>query len=484
MLDQTTILDAQGIQKITEITTRAAVGTNELKQSERMEIGRQNLQADEAVYRFEQQRADAEAKRDKEIVISQSRESNEGIRIQLEERKRTAVDKEKVEEEIRLAAEAKQRAIEVAEQSRLREVGVEQVRVAKARDLEEVERKREVALGDIEREKQLEVERKGIADVIRARVAVDKTVAVEEEGIKDLRATADARRTKEVTVITAEAEATESLIKQTREAEAAELVAQADARKQLTLAEAALEAADRQAKAKIRMAEGVRAESAAQGLAEVQVRDEAVAVAEREGLVEATVIREKGQAAAQVKQADAAALELMGAAEARALEQKLEAMKALEGSSREHEEFRLRLDKEREIELAELRARVEMAEHQAKVMSAAMSRANLNIVGGDGAFFDRFVKAVTLGHSIDGVVDSSDTLRSLLAKRLGGGGDLIADLKEVVAGAGASSEAIKNLSISAVLAKLMIGADDTTRSKLQMLLEKAKALGIDSEEPS
>ena len=58
-LDPHNILDAQGIRKITEITAKQNVFTNELRQKERMDVGSQNLAADEAVFRYEQQRADA-----------------------------------------------------------------------------------------------------------------------------------------------------------------------------------------------------------------------------------------------------------------------------------------------------------------------------------------------------------------------------------------------------------------------------------------
>ena len=61
---------------------------------------------------------------------------------------------------------------------------------------------------------------------------------------------------------------------------------------------------------------------------------------------------------------------------------------------------------------------------------------------------------------------------------------MLADIKEIVAGAAGSSETLKNLSITAVLAKLMTDADDQTKNKLQLLLEKAKALGIDDKLPS
>ena len=58
-LDPSNILDAQGIRKITAITAEQNVHTNELKQKERMDIGQQNLTSDEAIYRYDQQRAAA-----------------------------------------------------------------------------------------------------------------------------------------------------------------------------------------------------------------------------------------------------------------------------------------------------------------------------------------------------------------------------------------------------------------------------------------
>jgi uncharacterized membrane protein YqiK len=507
-LDPSNILDAQGIRKITDITTRANVSTNELKQSERMEIGKQNLVADEAIYRFDQQRADAEAKKAKEIMMSQAREQNEGLRVKYEEEKRTHVERQKVEEEIKLAEENKLRAVAVAEQARLREVGVEQVRVAKASDLEEVNRRREVELGTIEMQKQVEVEKKSIADVIRARVSVDKTVAVEEEGIKDLRVEAEANRQKQVTVIDAEAKAQGELIKDIKKAEAEAEAAKSIAKKQVIMAEASLEASDKEARAKIRLAEGTQAQEAASGLAEVRVkeadavavekqgmatvkvRQAAVAVTEREGTVDAEIIKLRGVAEAEgmrekllaevhAKEAEAVAIEKRMTAEAEGIARKADAMKHLDGAGREHEEFRLKLQLEKEIAFESLEARVKMAEQHAGILREAFDGANFNIVGGDGEFFDRFVRAVAVGQSIDGAIDNSRTLKHVLGDRLNGKGDLIQDIKDLVQSSGLSSETIKNLSVSAVLGKLMLNADDTTKQKLQMLLEQAKQLGLD-----
>lgn len=514
VLDPNNVLDSLGIKKITEITTIAAIDTNQLKQKERMEIGKQNLTSDEAVFRFEQQRAEAEAKKNKEIAIANAREENEANRFRLDEEKRTHVDRQRAEEAIQMAEQAKLRAVQVSEQGRIREVEVEKVRVQKAHDLEEVGRQRDVSLNQIEMNKVVEAEKRQIADIIRARVAVDKTVAVEEESIKDLRTDAEAKRHKHVTIVHAEAAAQEVFIKDIKKAEAEQQVAAAHAKKQLILADATMEASDKEARAAIRRSEGAQAEAAAEGLAEVRVRDAAVAVADKEGqivaenvrrkaiaeatgreaeaaaveklgLAEATALREKLLAEVAAKQAEAGAIESRMLAEAKGLAEKAAAMKALEGTGREHEEFRLRLDAERAIALEGLKAKVAMSESQAKVMAEAMANADIKIVGGDGQFFDRFVKAVSLGTGIDEVVGGSKTIQSVLGDRLNGGtGQLIDDVKDMVRAAGGSSDAIKNLTISTVLGSLMVKADDTTRGKLEALLAKARQLGVHDDKVS
>ncbi|MBL4634353.1 MAG: hypothetical protein JKY56_10800 [Kofleriaceae bacterium] len=535
-MDPHNILDAQGIRKITEITTIANVQTNELKQRERMEMGSQDLAADEAIYRFDQARADAEAKRDKEISISKARESNEAERLRLDEHQQTAVKQQKVQEDVSLAEIARQRALEVAEQARQREVQVEQVRVQRSTELEHVERDKEVTLRTIDKTKAVEIEKREIATVVSQRIAVEKGVAQEEEAIKDLRAHSDAKRTREVTVIMADAQAQEHMIKEVKGAEAQEEVAKSVARQRIVTAEADLDASDKEARAKIRLAEGAQAEEAAsglaavrvreagalaiekQGLAEVKVREAAVIVTEREGKVEAEVLRErhladavgieqKGlatakakQAAAEaserqgvadavslreklmaeviVKEADAAATEKMMRAEAAGLAAKADAMKHLDGPAKDHEEFRIRLEKRVEIAMEELRSKVEMAKHHSGILGEAMSNANFNIVGGDGEFFERFVRSVTLGQQIDGVYDNSEVLKKALGGYLDGDGDLLGGIKDIIASSGVDSETLKNLSIAGALTHLMSEADDGTKGKIKVLLDKAKDLGI------
>ncbi|MBA2541232.1 MAG: hypothetical protein H0V17_16440 [Deltaproteobacteria bacterium] len=505
ILDPQNVLDSLGIEKITKITTIANIATNLLRQTEKMELGKANLTSQEALYRFEQQQSEAEAKKNKEIAVANAREENEASRFRLEEEKRTHIERQRAEEAIQMAEQAKLRSVQVSEQGRIREVEVEKVRVQKAHDLEEVGRRRDVELGQIEMNKAVETEKRSIADIIRARIAVDKTVAVEEESIKDLRTDSEAKRHKHVTIVHAEAAAQELFIKDIKKAEAEQQVATAHAKKQLILAEASMEASDKEARAQIRRSEGAQAEFAAEGLATVRVkeadalavekiglaesrvRDAQVQITDKEGTViaenvkrkalaeasgreaEAVAIEKKGHAEASSKrelllaeaagkEADAAAVEKHMLAEAKGLAEKANAMKNLDGAAKEHEEFRLRLANEREIALEQIRARVAMTEHQSKVMAEAMGNADIKIVGGDGQFFDRFVKAVSLGNSIDGVVENSDIVRKVIGDKLNGSGT--------------------HQNLSEVLAGLMSRADDSTKTKLQALLDKAKQLGV------
>jgi uncharacterized membrane protein YqiK len=483
-LDKDNIMDADGIRKITAITVEHNIKTNELRQRERMEIGSENLKADQAIFDFEKRRAEAEAKKEKEIAIARAREQNEAARVASDEAKKTHIVHHKNEEEALVAEQAKHRAVAVAQKNREREIAVETERVEKARQLEVISREREVALVGIARDKEVEEQKKEIAEVIRARIAVEKTVAAEEEHIKDVRAIAAANRERDTLKIKAEAEAASALVKQVKAAEAAEEVAKHEARQKSIIADTELETADKLARAKIRLAEGMQAEAAAEGLAKARVKEADAVATEKQGLVEARITLEKMQAVAageerqgfaraKVKEADAQAVEKLGIAEATALREKLLAeasgeeqkglalakvtrekllaeasgeeqkglavakvtrekllaeaagiaekaasMKALDEASRGHEEFRLRLDKEKTVELETIQAKKDVASAQAQILAQAFSNAKFNIVGGDGAFFDRFVKAVSVGQAIDGAVDSSPHVKSLVESAL------------------------------------------------------------------
>ncbi|HEX8435962.1 SPFH domain-containing protein [Archangium sp.] len=536
MLDKDNILDAQGIRKITELTSVQNIHTNEFRQSERMAITKRNVEADEAIFALERQRAEAAAKQKREIDSIQARETAEAERVKAEEYAKQQLARIKAEEEIQINDQNKHRQIEVAQKNRERVVGVETERVEKDRALEAINREREVELSRIGKEKQLEAEKKAIADVVRARIAVEKTVAEEEERIKDLRVKAEATRRKDALLITAEAQAQEKFVKDIKAAEASNQVASFTAKERLTLAEADLEAADKTAKAKMRLAEGIQAEEAAHGLAEVRVKEadalavekqgmatvrvkEAeAAVIEKQGMAQATVLKErglaeasaarekllaeaagekeKGMARASIGEAEAQAIQKRGEAEAiasrekllaeakgieekllaeaRGLAEKAESMALLQGATREHEEFRLRLQKERDVELASIHVRKDIAEAQSKVLAETMGHAKVNIVGGDGQFFERFIKAISVGQSFDGALDQSETLRKVFGGYLNGEKDLPADLKEIFSKPGFTSDA-QNLAMAALLHRMAPSPTAAATSNLKALVEAEPA---------
>ena len=88
-------------------------------------------------------------------------------------------------------------------------------------------------------------------------------------------------------------------------------------------------------------------------------------------------------------------------------------MAALDDATRGHEEYRLRLETEKEIRLAGIDVHKEIAESQAMVVAAGLEKANIDIVGGDSVFFDKLLGSITLGKSVDGFVEHSTVAQGL-----------------------------------------------------------------------
>jgi hypothetical protein len=151
-------------------------------------------------------------------------------------------------------------------------------------------------------------------------------------------------------------------------------------------------------------------------------------------------------------------------------------MKALDGMTRDHEEFRLRLEKDKAVDLAEIDARKDIVREQAKIMAEAFKNAKIDIVGGDGAFFEKFVQAVSGGKALDAFVDRSQVVQTLGHDYLEGDASLVKDLKEVFTKGGLGTEDLKNVSIAAVLGKVFTAAqkDEGTKKLLQQLLARVK----------
>ncbi|AVV47813.1 hypothetical protein C6376_30890 [Streptomyces sp. P3] len=478
-LDPANVLDAQGIRKITELTAVEHVRTNEAQRTEEKEITRQNVDAREAILELERRQADAEIKQKREIDTVRAREEAETARVMEEERLRAQGAFLKTEEQLGIQRENQAREVAVAAKNRERVIAVENERIEKDRQLEVIARERETQLTQIAAAKEVEAEKREIAEVIRERVAVDRTVAEQEEAIKKLRAVEEAERGRQTVIIAAEAEAQEKLVKDIKAAEAAEHAAVHRAAEELTLAEARLKSADLDAQAKLRLAEGIQAETAAEGLAAVQVRDKEAEVIEKAGRAEAEATQARLRAEADGARAKALA-EAEGIsgklkAEAAGLTEKAAAMAALDDASRGHEEYRLRLEAEKDIRLAGLDVQRQVAEAQATVLATGLENADINIVGGDSVFFDRLVSSIALGKGVDGFVQHSETVQALAKPWLDGTSSFTDDLSRVLGSV--STADVQNLTVSALLMKLMNNGG-ANAGQFRQLLDKAGELGL------
>ncbi|MGY6024268.1 flotillin family protein [Streptomyces spinosirectus] len=478
-LDPANVLDAQGIRKITELTAVEHVRTNEAQRTEEKEITRQNVDAREAILELERRQTDAEIKQRREIETVRAREEAETARVVEEERLRAQGAFLRTEEQLGVQRENQAREIAVAAKNRERVIAVENERIEKDRQLEVIARERETQLTQIAASKEVEAEKREIAEVIRERVAVDRTVAEQEESIKKLRTVEQAERERQAVVIAAEAEAQEKLVKDIKAAEAAEQAATHRAAEELTLADARLKCADLDAQAKLRLAEGVQAEAAAAGLAAVQVRDKEAEVVEKSGRAEAEATQARMRAEAEGARAKALAeAEGIGEklkAEAAGLTEKAAAMAALDDASRGHEEYRLRLQAETEVRLAGLDVQRQVAEAQATVLATGLENADINIVGGESVFLDRLVGAVALGKGVDGFVQHSQTAQALAAPWLDGSAGFTDDLARILGSV--STADVQNLTVSALLMKLM-KTGGANAGQLQQLLDRAGELGL------
>ena len=493
-LDKQNILDAEGIKKITDLTAKEHILANDIRREKEKTITKQDVEAREAILALERQQAEAEEKQKREIAQITARENSETRQVQEQERLKAEQVRIQTDEELKVAEENRDRQILVAMRNKERTDGVEQERVKQARDLEAVERERMVTLAAIEKEKAVETERRNIQEVIRERVSVERSVVEEQERIKDTEHFADADRQKRVTVTQAEMQAQEELVKQVKAAEAAKQAAELRAAQVVVEAEAKREAAEKESHAVKTLASAKTADRAAEGLAEAHVQEAKAVSLQKQGEAEASVAEKKAVADAKGVQAMAVAKEKDGSAEAsvlklklsseaKGIEEKANAMKLLDGVGREHEEFKLRLEKDQTIEIAAIDAQRGIATDQAQIMGEALRSARIDIVGGDGTFFDQVINAVRGGKVVDRMVHNSETLTDVKNTFFNGNPEYFKDkLEQMIGQFNLTAEDIKDLSIAALIAKLMGMTDSQeTKGELSRLLSLVKNLGVSEE---
>jgi len=472
LLNSDNILDSEGIKKITRLTSEQRILANEIEREREKTIKKQDVAAREAILELEKQNAEAEAKQKREISIINSREEAESEKVAQEEKYKSELARVKTEEEIGVAEENKQRQIIIAAKSKESTEAVEAERVDRKRLLERTEKDKLVELAVIDKEKLVEVERKNIQTVIRERVTVEKDTVVEEEKIKDTRALAEADRFKNVALKQAEQEAETKLILEVKTAEAAKQAAEKQAEKTIIDADANLKASQKEAEAIKVIVDAKVLEGSVEGIAESKVI-EAKAMAEAKGETAKVEVKEKdGTVEADI-------LKKKYLSEAEGIKEKANSMKLLDEVGRGHEEFKLKLDKEKEIQLANINIQKDIAEAQATVIREALKSAKIDIVGGETMFFDKIIGSIAQGKSVDRVVGNSDVLKDIKDTLITGDADYFQrQLKTLVGRFNLSSQDLMNLSIAGAIGKMMKTADGNDHAMLTKLLDTVNKAGV------
>ena len=334
-------------------------------------------------------------------------------------------------------------------------------------------------------------EKEGMVDAkIQKEQMKAKAEGEEEQGMVDVRLQRERAEAKEKEGM-AEAKVEREKMKAKAEGEEEQGMAevrvqqeQAEALKKEGMAEAEIEREKMKAKA-----EGEEE----QGMVDVRLTEAQAEAQKKEGAAEAEVTVEKGQAEAKAlkerKQAEADGIREELAAEASGISEKAKAMKEFDEDGREHEEFRLQLEHNRELDLERIGQSVDLVEAQAEVMGEAFKAADIDIVGGDDAFFENFIRSVSAGKTVEGFMDRSPTAQNLLQNLTGGtsgnngvpsagGGDSTIEL----AGDGIQADGGTS-KLSDILDALKDETDEEQANRIQALIEMVEDSELDELQP-
>ena len=496
-------------REIAAIQARESAEREKIEQEEKLKSERARISTEEEI-------AIAEQNKQRQVIVAEKqKEKVEAIETEkvIKDRELEITEREKV---VTLAQIAKEKAVE-EERKNIQDVIKERVVVERAVVEEEEKIKDTKAFADAERHKQvaltkaaelaeqslLTTTKAAEADKLAAEVQAEKRLidaeAAKNAAIKDAEATkilADAKAHEEAAIGKSEAQVIEAkanaaekegmveatLIEQKALAEAKAIEAKAAAKKKQGMIEAEVFESQGLAEAKVIEEQGKAEALKIEGLAIAEAKGvEQKALAEAKGLeqkalAQATGVKEMGLA-------EATGVKEMGLAEAAGIEQKAEAMKKLDGVGKEHEEFKLKLEKQKAIELAAIEVQKAVAEAQAKALAEAFKSTKIDIVGGETMFYENVMKAIGRGKTLDQFIDNSTNLTSLKNNLLGDGSEsIIEQLRKFVGQLNVSSEDIKNLSIANLIYKMSNMTEDSgQKGILQQLLAMAKKMGLENE---
>jgi flotillin len=503
-LKQENILDAEGIKKIEELTSIQIEKTNFIRREREKTIKKQDVEAREAILQLELQQTEKEERQKRAITILKSEQENEARQLIISKELETSLKNKEAQREEGIAEENKQREIIVAQKNKERTEAVENERIETDRLLEVERKERSVGEAKIDKDKALETKKRDIQAIIKERKAEEKKTFEEDQRIQDTIQLAEAERRRQVAMIEANQIGDSKKIEDTKNAEAEKIVAEIKSQQLVIEADARKSALQKDSEGRKIAAEAKAAEEATVGLAEADVIIAQADAKEKQGLVDAKLIeqkafaeakaievlaeadRKKGLAVAEVNKEQglvgANITEQQGLAEAKSISAKAEAMKLLDGVGKDHEEFKLRLEQQRQIMLAEIDARRIIAESQTTVLGEAMRNAKIDIVGGETKFFDSLLNSISRGKAVDRLIDSSAHLTDFKGALLSSGDDaLLPRVRKFIEQYGIAAETVRSLSMSALMSRLYNLAGDSDKDGIIRLIDGITRMGMSDE---
>jgi hypothetical protein len=113
-------------------------------------------------------------------------------------------------------------------------------------------------------------------------------------------------------------------------------------------------------------------------------------------------------------------------------------------------------------------------------VSEALKHARIDIVGGENDFFEKVVRAVGTGKAVDRLIGNSATLADIKNTFFSGDPDHFKGaLRQWIQDFGIPTEDLKNLTIAALLGRLIASTDDTSlQALMKSALEAAQSKGL------
>lgn len=435
--------EARQQREVESIRAREEAETLKVKEEERRKAEQARIETEEALQIAEENKKRqveiAEKNRERAVAI-EAEKVEKARQLEVVNRERE-VELQTIEKEKALEEERKIIANTISERIAVeKKVAEEEERIKDVRTLSEAERLKQVKVLDAEAEAQEVLVKQVKKAEAEERMAIHKAKEINTIAQAELEA---ASKQTEAQIKKAEGTQAEQAAPGLAQARVQEAKATALEKEGLARANAS----QAEGLAKARVIEAQAEANQKQGLAEAKVLEEKLTAKargdEQVGFAEARALKEKLAAQASGDEAIGKALALAerekgvaaadvirekGRAEADGLTEKFNAMANMSPEAREFEELRMRLELAFQEVMSTIDANKEIAKEQAEVLSAALQKAKIEIVGGEGDYFNNFAKALSIGNAVNGMAAKSPMIQQALNRliNLGAGGDTVA----------------------------------------------------------